>query len=489
VITSVQGCFDDVPRDARGHLGLLYYQAACLLILHVQRRARNAGEPAQAAFEEFLFLSDYWNELRARLPAGLEPEQIPLALDQECEAWERAAADRLPLCALREDSGMSRAALVCWVLAGIVEEDARFATLFSALQQPLGHRRPTLGLIELAMREGRDSGAQDSWALCHPMLESGLLEAPNRDAPRSDWVLRVPQAVWNAVRGHSPQQPLPATHYFPPSEFLPLADVILPDHLHQQAGALVPLLQSRGTRALAVRGTAGSERLELVGSLARALGLGLLQLDASNAINDDLRKLVGPLCTLTRAMPVFSLDLGPGETFDLPALPVYRGPVAVIMGIEGGLVGAAAEHCLTLNLEPENLACRLRHWKRALNGHPAENLEGLAAGFLLSARYIRQAAPMAKAYAALEGRSSVVEADLRRAARSINRQRLDSLATRLEEAGDWSRLVVSSDTDSALQAMEQRCRHREELAGALGDAMPGGLNRGVRALFEGPSKR
>ena len=487
MITSVQGCFDDVPRDARGHLGLLYYRAACMLILYVQQRARSAGKPAHAAFEEFPFLYDYWDELRARLPEELEPESIPSALDQECEAWEQASADWLPLRALREDAGMSSDALVCWVLAGIVEEDARFAALFSALQQPLGHRRPTLGLIELATRAGRDAGAHEAWAHCHPMLESGLLEALNRDAPRSEWVLRVPPAIWNAVCGHSPEQPLPATHYHAPSEFQPIADLILPDHQQQQIVALVPLLRSRGTRALAVRGTAGSERLELVGSLASALGLGLLELDASTAIKDDLRKLIGPLCTLIRAMPVFSLELGPGETFDVPTLPVYRGPIAVIMGIEGGLSGAASEQCLTLNLEPENLACRLRHWRRALHGDSADDLERFASRFLLPARYIRQAAPLAKAYAALEGRSSITESDVRRAARTINRQRLDSLATRLEEAGDWSRLVVSSATDAALQALEQRCCHREELAGALGGAMPGGLNRGVRALFEGPS--
>jgi hypothetical protein len=184
---------------------------------------------------------------------------------------------------------------------------------------------------------------------------------------------------------------------------------------------------------------------------------------------------------------VFSLDLGPGETFEIPSLSGYQGPVAIIAGREGGLTGAGAEQSITVHLQPETAEYRLRQWQRALRGRPAEALEQIAARFALPGRHIRQAAEIAVAYAALERRPAIRESDVRQANRVISRQSLDSLATHLEIAGDWSHLVVTQSTQDDLYSLEQRCRHREQLAGALGPDMPGGLNRGVRALFEGPS--
>lgn len=484
-----QNRFADVPCTPRGHLGLVFYEAVTWLTLYLEARAQHAGKSAETVFRDFPFLADYRNEISSRFPDDLDENDLCAALSHEREQWEAHASEWLPLKALREEAVFSHEAVLCLLISGLAEEDARFAGLYSALQQPLGHRRPTLGLLE-ALVQARGPAETAAWSICQPLLEAGLLDVTNRDAPRSEWVLAVPPPLWNALRGECSSRPLAGSHYHAPNEFLPVTELILPSDEINRIAELGPLLKTGQSRTLVVRGLPGGEHLELIGAVARTLGRGLLELSLSansNRDHHDQLRLVGPLCSLTHAMPVFTLDLGPGETFEIPALTGYQGPVAIAMGREGGLTGAGVEQSITLHLEPQTAEYRLRHWQRALRGRPAEGLEQIASRFALPARYIRQAAELSVAYAALERRSAIAELDVRHAARAISRQRLDSLATRLEEAGDWSHLVVTQSTECDLLSLEQRCRYREQLATALSTDMPGGLNRGVRALFEGPS--
>lgn len=489
---AIHNRFADVPCTPRGHLGVIFYEAVAWLTIYLERRACQAGTSADTVFHDFPFLADYWKEISRRFPDDFTPDDLCAALSREREQWEAGASQWLPLKALCEEKAFRSQAVLCLVMSGLAEEDARFAGLFSALQQPLGHRRPTLGLME-ALLQARGLADTPAWSLCQPLLEAKLLEVTNRDAPRSEWALAVPQPLWNALRGEYSSQPLPGSRYHAPDAFLPVADLILPPQEICRIAELGPLLQTGQTRTLVVRGLPGSERLELIGAVARTLGRGLLELSTaangnnSNHNNNDPWRLVGALCSLARAMPVFSLELGPGETFEIPSLTGYQGPVAIAAGREGGLTGAGAEQSITLNLEPETADYRLRHWQRALRGRPAEGLDQIASRFALPARHIRHAAELAVAYAALERRSAIAEPDVRQATRAISRQRLDSLAAHLPEAGDWSHLVVMPSTEGDLLSLQQRCRHREQLATSLGADMPGGLNRGVRALFEGPS--
>ncbi|MCB0231657.1 MAG: ATP-binding protein, partial [Anaerolineae bacterium] len=71
---------------------------------------------------------------------------------------------------------------------------------------------------------------------------------------------------------------------------------------------------------------------------------------------------------MTRAMPVVSYDLGPGETASLPELAGYDGPLGVILGMEGGLQGKRAESALSLTMPPLKAEQRLRCWLDGLGG-------------------------------------------------------------------------------------------------------------------------
>jgi hypothetical protein len=226
----------------------------------------------------------------------------------------------------------------------------------------------------------------------------------------------------------------------------------------------------------------------VVGALARALGLGVLEAAASPPPpGPDPWRLLGPLATLTRALPVFVLELGPGETFELPEWRGHAGPVGVVLGHDGGLSGRVAEGAIALTLAPEPPELRHRHWARALPAGDTAALRDFAERYTLGGRYIRRTAELARGYAALERRPAVSPDDVRQAARAINRQQLDTLAARLGDGGGWEHLVLHPSTDAELRHLERRCRHRERLTGAMGGALPGGLNRGVRALFQGPS--
>jgi SpoVK/Ycf46/Vps4 family AAA+-type ATPase len=172
---------------------------------------------------------------------------------------------------------------------------------------------------------------------------------------------------------------------------------------------------------------------------------------------------------------------------ELPAVPGYGGPIAAYVGPDGGITGRRAERAVTIVLDHDPPHRRLRHWLRALGGYSEPELADLAEQVSLPGRYIRQAAELAAAYASLERRERITRADVQQATRALGRRLLETLAERLEPAGGWEHLVVAGVTAGELRAVERRCQHREHLVDTMGSRLPGGLNRGVRVLFEGPS--
>ena len=482
--------FADVPRDARGHLGLLFYEAVLGLTAYAGARAEAAGLEPEAVLAEHPFLGLYLDQIAPRMNGG--DTELAGAIGwmaRERAAWEGAGAEWLPLRALRDELGLPDARVLALVMAGLVEEDPRFGDLFAAAQAPHGHRRPTVGLVHDVMGFLRPGAASDAWALCRPLLEAALVEVLNPGDPRAEWQLRVPAPLWDAVCGESAPEPLPGVRRHAPEAFLPLSEMILTGPERERLMELLALLAAGDARTLVVRGMPGSERLEVIGSVARGLGRGVLEATPPSGGGDtpDAWKLLGALSTLTRAVPAFSLELGPGETFAIPAWRGYRGPAGVVIGHDGGLSGPAAEHAVAVALAPEPPALRALHWRRALPEADGGAVEELARGYTLGGRYVRTTAGLARGYAALERRDVVEGPDVRAAARAVNRQALDSLATRLGDGGGWDRLVLHASTTSELRHLEGRCRHRERLIDSLSGGFPGGINRGVRALFQGPS--
>ncbi|SEQ06966.1 ATP-binding protein [Nitrosomonas ureae] len=481
--------FEHVPRNLQGH-SLLHFYAAVHCLLHYIRRLNGiVGKELETTFKEYPFLSNYRAEIQQYVPETVHWEQAAIWWEREITTWEQKCVEHLPLRAVGDISNASFASRIALVIVGLVDEDSRFGTLFAHLQAPLNYRRPCLEIVGQMLANNSIEG----WNICQPLL-NGFVTIPNRDAPRSEWVLRIPALLWNVIKG---MERLHGSSWYQvhQQEKLPKIQELIfsGEYLHQLEQAALLITQGK-IKAIVLRGMQGSERLDVISAIAGKLGYGVIEISFptvktkdEHENNESRFENLGPLCTLSHCMPVFTYDLGPGETADLQVLPCYNGPIGVLLGLEGGLRGALAEQALSLTIPMTDADLRLRHWSKTLNDHAGMDLREISERFQIPGAYIRQAGNIAITNAALEQRERIDINDIRLACRTLNRQVLDSLATRLEVEGSWEQLVVSDPVAVKLRELELRCRHRERLAERLGPAFRSTSNRGVRALLTGNS--
>ncbi|MCP3137351.1 ATP-binding protein [Pyxidicoccus xibeiensis] len=461
------------------HFKLYFFAAATRVLAHGARTFD--GEAALLA--RFPFLEHYRTELVELGVSGLdgEPDSWPEAIS----AWEADVSGHLPLRALRNAAQLDHEALTLLLAVGMVEEDARFGTLFASLQGTPTLNRPTLGLLNASWRGEDDRG--EVRARLRRLMDLGLVEVTDREAPRSEWALHVPGAVWDALRGEAPERPAPWMKHHALEALTHDEPLIIPEALHEALARLPSLLASGEAGALVVRGPRHNGRRTLLRSVARGLGRGVLEVEGPQKVDDARWRMVGPLATLLHALPVVVLEPPPGEAAEVPELTGLDGPLGVVLGRLGGVTGDAVDRALTLSVDMPGPEERAQHWTRSLAGRPCSALEEISASFRLTRGHVRRAARLAQAHAALAGRAEVERDDVREATRALNRQALDTLAVRLSSQGDWGHLSVASETMRELRLLETRCRHRERLGDAVGGSLSKQLTPGVRALFQGPS--
>jgi hypothetical protein len=494
---TIFSAFDHIPRTARGHFLLNFYAAVSYLLSYIDRLSQVGGESLEKTFDKYPFLAGYFREIQQYLPDKITWEETLGWWKTEITAWEKASSEPLPLLALTEQGGINFQSRMALMVVGLVEEDSRFGTLFAQLQEPLAHRRPCLELVGHMMMNKGFSGSTDPWSICRPLLTTGFLDMTNKDVPRSEWILRVPSVLWDVLRGDVPSHLTSWCQYHPSDAFPLIEELIFPEDFLGRLEQIPALVMSGKAHAIVLRGMQGSERLQVMGAVARVLSQGIIEVDLSSYSfpkrgeeGGDAERpwgLLGPLCSVTHSLPIITYDLGSGETAELPSLTGYKGPVGIILGFEGGLRGWAAEKAVTLTLPVPKTAYRMRYWQEAFGDHPVEDLSKISERFHMPGGYIRQAGALAMAHAALERREKVQIRDVQEACRTLNRQLLDALATRLEVEGSWDHLIVSPGTAAKLQELERRCRHRETLLDHLSPAFGSGGNQGVRALFTGSS--
>jgi hypothetical protein len=480
--------FADFPHTPGEHFKL-YFFFAILQVIPAVLQSFNSPEDA---FGKFPFLAGYNNEMAAYGLEGMEAQDAVMHWQAALESWEDAAREFLPIRALRWAAGLDHCALTLLFSIGLAEEDTRFGAMYEALHGIAGQRRPSLGLLN-AFWQWMGGSEQVRPAL-HRLQEIGLVQVLNPDAPCLEWIYQVSSLLWDALRGETLSIPLQWAHYRPAGDLLPMEALILPLALQEKLVYLPALLASGEVQTLVVRGPQHNGRRTLLGAVAGQLGCGLLEVAAPSPAGehggpsgDDHWRLVGPLATLQKALPVILLDLAPGETVELPPLIGYQGPIGVAMGNSGGLRLPTGE-AITLVLDLPAPQERRRHWQASLGEAVApEDLDDLAEHFRMTGGNIRRAASLACSYAALAGHPRVEIDDVRQAGLALNRQTLEVLARRLPVSGDWSQLAVSANTMNELISLEARCRHRERLSAAVHPSLGRRLNAGVRALFSGPS--
>lgn len=284
-------------------------------------------------------------------------------------------------------------------------------------------------------------------------------------------------AIWDALRGEPSEQPEPSMRFHQHGRLPQLDDLVLPADTRAGAEALVPLLAAGALRALVVRGPRAGGRRTLAGAVSHALGLGLLEI-----ANGDATISAGPVATLLGAMPLFVADPAPGETFTVPELRAYDGPICVAVGRHGAVAGSGTDAAVTLALDVPSEDERRAHWAAALPHADEAAVAALAAHRRMTGGNIRRVAPVAQAEASLAGAPAVLPEHVRRAGRALHARELETLAHRLPPVDGWGDLAVGEETATELFLLESRCRNRERLPSRLA-----GDGSGVRALFTGPS--
>lgn len=492
----------------QGHFLLHLYAVIARILSHLGVNNTDAGDTESHLFEQFPFLAGYHTMLHTIVPGDIANEAQNKWWETYILQWEAQAAAttedivqpqeplHLPLKALREEMGLSLTEVLLLVAAGLVEEDIRFGTLFSALQAPLTARRPCLGVLSWLMSPSNSGNNLpiDTWATCRTLLDAGLLHVENATDPRAEWVLHVPAPLWDAVRGYPETKSpgYPSTSLSSPASndeaILTLNELILPETLAERVLHLPNLLTRRLVQTLVLRGMSGSGRRTILKAVAHSLHRKTLLWEGDRGkLGDENWRLLGPLATLAGAIPVLRFDPAPGETLDLPGLPGYAGPVGITLGRSGGLRGPLMSHALSLNIPAPDKAARHRFWEATQVTMQPDHMDDIVSHFLLTGGHIHKTATLAQAYAALDNREAITATDVRQASRVLNRQALETLATELEPAHGWSDLVTNNTTIEELHALETRCRQREMLREHAGPALRQSVNRGVRALFSGPS--
>ena len=406
-------------------------------------------------------------------------------LDGSLQTFEDTYEHHLPLRALQQELALPAGAVDLLIAAGLIEEDIQFGALFAALQQPLEKRHPCLGILSWLL--GPDGPGASVVDAAETLAGHGLLELDRENGGvRLEWTLRIPLPVWDALRGEHAPRAGRHLRFQPAVSFPTMAELILPEEVRHQVAHLPEMVAAGHVDTLVIRGMTGVGRRTTLGAIARSLGRDLLLYEA-NEQNDEARRLLGPLATLTGALPVIRLQAGPGETVQLNRLPGYTGTVGVTMGRTGGIDGRAMDNALTFLLPPPDRAQRARFWQAS--GLPLARVEAelVQERYLLTGGRIIRVATAANNAMLLDGRSQAAADDVRQAMRAANRQALETLATPLEAVPGWSHLVVSERVASELAVLEARCRGRERLLDHVGPAFKHTLNRGVRALFSGPS--
>ena len=468
---AIETAFADMPFAPAQHLRLALFG----VIARVIESCTEGDIPA--ALQAHPFLADYLGEMQTRTGTN---ESFAAHWWRAVNVWERAAVQQgthLPLAALHR-AGLSALELELLLAVGLVEEDPRFGGVFESAQR--NERRPTFGLL---MAWWRDDGTDEDHADAvrsglQRLIDYGLLQLPNPEAPRADWTPAVVLSVWDTLRGEAP-----ALRWLvrSPVETLPkLEDHIVSEEVQRLCATLPELLAERPAPVLLMRGPMHNGRKTLAGALARALGRSVLTVRDA-VFEDDARwRLLGVLAAMTNAIAVIEMELGPGESRLLPPLALTDAPLIIVTGRYGAWSSADSRPMLTLDLPLPGTAQRIRHWQACLPGTSHDAAVECAAQMRLASGSIRKVAATAMGYARLAGRETPQREDFRRACRTLQSARLETLATRLEGGGSLQDLAVDESTREELNALAARCRWREQLAAQSG-------SMGVRALLGGPS--
>jgi ATP-dependent 26S proteasome regulatory subunit len=470
-----ESLFEDFSPSLESHFRI-HFLGALLPFIHGV--ATSAGS-MENAFAQFPFLVEYNNKIAQRLD-GLSSADAFQLWAQELKTWENNVKIHLPLRALGAAFDLLHEEMMWLLLPGFVEEDSRFGLLCESLEGSLCGRRPTLHFL----RQCWPGENGDPLDLLLRLQQMGILELANAAAARSEWIFKFPPPIWDALRSG---QLSSNRHQFRTADAAPaLNDLVLPAAIRKQFESLPSLLKSGRVNTVIVRGPRHNGRRTCLASMARSMGLGVIEPRPVSEEQTTNSNELTALGLLLNAMPIAEIRVDIGESIQLPVIESSL-PFGVVTGLSGGFTGPRADRSVVIQLDLPDLQYRRALWGRSLSSEASADIISVASHFRITSGNIARVAALACTNAAVEGRDQIALTDLHQATRSVENHGLESCARRLPPAGPLRQLAAGERTLADLDDLARRCRQRESLPDAL-TATPGGrLNYGVRALFTGPS--
>lgn len=407
--------------------------------------------------------------LRAYLP--VDASDIDARLAAYADAPHPAD---VPLLALADALRLTPIELLAVTLAAAVEDDLMIGRAIARLQAPIGGSRPTVGLLVTALAAAAPRGVRPVDALTDgAAAASGLLALLAEGSPLPERAVSVPHHLCLALAGRDGAV---AGATIGPGDVAP---VPLPPSMVREAARQARALAEAPRRTLVLRTPSAMEGRAASAAVARALGRRPLFLEGERVSG------LAPWLLLRGLLPVYRLELGPGERRSVPSLAGYDGPTLVLCGPDGSVeTSAGTAMSWTLAVPPR--AEREQLWQVALPGEGALAAE-LASVHRHGAGRIAHLGRLVHHRAASAGHARPTAADVLDASWVGEGSGLESLAQPLADRVDDEALVIPPLLRRELELLLLRCRERDELTTGLGVSATVRYRPGVRALFVGES--
>jgi hypothetical protein len=437
---------------------------------HVSVRLRNAAMAAIAEVCETSLGSDKSEEAAWLRQVADSAGTAAVAL---IESLRNPAPDDARLVKLARELSLSSVEILAVALACALEEKPIVGRVLAHMQAPVGGSRPTLGLMSHAFAAAVGEGSAILPALVNGVaVQSGLLVVLNEAAPLPERPVMVPAPLCFALAGRDAQWP-GATIGLNGTGPIPL-----PDSVRAEAKRQAAALDAEAHRGLVLRTGSPTEGRSIATEIAAALQRRPIFIDSEKVAG------LGPMLLLRDLLPVFCLQLGPGERRVLPELPCYHGPIVAVSGPDGAIEtarGAAASWIIPVPSREERAAL----WRDAVRQPPLA--ERLAREHRHGAGRIAHLGRLAQHRAELSGHAFPHRTDVIAASWTGEGSGLDALAEPLRAHVPDAALVAEPRLRAELDALILRCRMRDELVAGLGVSATTRYRPGVRALFTGPS--
>jgi hypothetical protein len=399
--------------------------------------------------------------LLARDAPAIQPQTVAVRRTMPADA------DR-PLIRLADALALSDAELMAVAICVAADTMPDAARALADLQAPVGGSRPLLGMLATVLAP---LGTDVAGLACGRAVACGLLRLGEEPASLGERSVMLPLFMLAALSGH--------VGGFDRVRLMEAADLALPDDVRAEAASRAHAIAAMPGAGLVLRCAARAEAIAVAHAVADALGKRLARIET------EAPPGLAPWLIAAEALPLFTLELGPGERWQCPDLSPYRGPWLVTPGTDGAIeAGPSAMPPDDWALPVPEASDRTALWQKG--GLGEDDARHAARNFRQGAGRIAEAAARARLSAARAGRTTPVWHDVTEGIAG-GASTLDALARRSTARVDDDALVLPPSLRHGLDRLLARASLRAHLADGLGPALAARYRPGLRVLLVGES--